>query len=420
MQPRKSRSRPQRTPRDLRGDRAGTTTVEYLMLACLIAIVGLGAWARLGRTLRSRVEGAIHALGGETAALAGGETAALGAAAAAPAPSAISAAPPGAPPSSGGRASSEGGAAAAVSDFLRGAIEGDYGTGSSTARTVGQIAIGFVPVVGQIADVRDFTAALRSVRDGEPGSGLMLAAATVGFVPGIGDGAKAALRGGSGASAATGDVARAVARQSRFDTAVSRLRSPDAAGRFGDDDATAILDGVVSGTRSTIFASSQRMATPPTAAEVFSPSGLCGACGLGQRSSTLYLGDLGVPTRSHQASALFGGGYQHAFAVAEMPNGRRYLVDATFQQFTDPHRIGPRQAGVPGQILRSTEAGRRLEKDLVAHGYVELTDETATLYGRALGGDARLTLRASDYDVPDTLRGALPEDRVRALQPPLR
>jgi Flp pilus assembly pilin Flp len=38
-------------------DTRGLSTVEHLLVLCLIAVVGLGAWTRLGGTIQSRVEG---------------------------------------------------------------------------------------------------------------------------------------------------------------------------------------------------------------------------------------------------------------------------------------------------------------------------------------------------------------------------
>ena len=50
-------------------------------------------------------------------------------------------------------------------------------------------------------------------------------------------------------------------------------------------------------------------------------------------------------------------GFNHAFVVAEMPNGKKYLIDATFRQFFD----GPTDLngkGRPGDLMRQTAVSR--------------------------------------------------------------
>jgi hypothetical protein len=69
--------------------------------------------------------------------------------------------------------------------FARGALLGDFGGDDSWAALAGQTAIGFVPVVGQLADLRDLAAAMRATARGEPGAGVQLGAAILGVVPGL-------------------------------------------------------------------------------------------------------------------------------------------------------------------------------------------------------------------------------------------
>jgi len=60
--------------------------------------------------------------------------------------------------------------------------------------TAGSVVGEFIPVVGLLADVRDFGAAVAHVANGDDGAWLELGASIVGLVPG-GDIAKAAVKG---------------------------------------------------------------------------------------------------------------------------------------------------------------------------------------------------------------------------------
>ncbi|HTE51110.1 MAG TPA: hypothetical protein VK698_09600 [Kofleriaceae bacterium] len=50
-------NRRKRTKRRLLGDIRGLTTVEYIIILCLIAVVGFGVWQRFGRKVRDKVDG---------------------------------------------------------------------------------------------------------------------------------------------------------------------------------------------------------------------------------------------------------------------------------------------------------------------------------------------------------------------------
>ncbi len=77
-------------------------------------------------------------------------------------------------------------------DIADGAIMGDFSDNSSPTKTVSQIGVGLIPVVGQIADGRDTIAAAKKVMEGKPGSWLDLGLAVIGWLPGIGDWIKGA------------------------------------------------------------------------------------------------------------------------------------------------------------------------------------------------------------------------------------
>lgn len=44
-------------------DEAGLTTVEYIIILCLIAVVGFAIWKKFGETVKSKVGGADSIVG---------------------------------------------------------------------------------------------------------------------------------------------------------------------------------------------------------------------------------------------------------------------------------------------------------------------------------------------------------------------
>ena len=72
-----------------------------------------------------------------------------------------------------------------VWSFLEGAILGAFSGNDSWSATAGSVLIGFIPVVGQIADIRDLASAVVHVAEGKKGAWLELGAAAVGVVPGL-------------------------------------------------------------------------------------------------------------------------------------------------------------------------------------------------------------------------------------------
>jgi hypothetical protein len=72
-----------------------------------------------------------------------------------------------------------------IGSFFEGAIIGDFGENESWSAIAGQTVIGFVPIAGQIADVRDLGAAIRNVGEGRSGAWMSVGVAIAGFVPGL-------------------------------------------------------------------------------------------------------------------------------------------------------------------------------------------------------------------------------------------
>lgn len=99
-----------------------------------------------------------------------------------------------------------------VGSFLEGAVLGNFSDNDSWSATAGQVVTGFIPIVGQIADARDTVASIGQVIEGKPGGWLNLGASVVGWVPGIGDAAKAAIRGTDKAVEAGAKITEGVAK----------------------------------------------------------------------------------------------------------------------------------------------------------------------------------------------------------------
>jgi hypothetical protein len=100
-----------------------------------------------------------------------------------------------------------------VGAFFEGALAGDLSDNNSWSKVGGQVAMGFVPVAGQIADIRDIGANIDNIREGKPGGWFGLGTAAIGIIPGVGDAAKAALRGGGKVAEAGAEVAEQVAKR---------------------------------------------------------------------------------------------------------------------------------------------------------------------------------------------------------------
>lgn len=81
--------------------------------------------------------------------------------------------------------------------IVEGAILGDFKENPSGWNTLGQVAIGFVPIAGQIADVRDIIAnGIKLYKSGgkDGGAWFDLAMSVVAIIPGVGDAIKGAGR----------------------------------------------------------------------------------------------------------------------------------------------------------------------------------------------------------------------------------
>lgn len=85
--------------------------------------------------------------------------------------------------------------------IVEGAVLGDFKENPSIWNTIGQVAIGFVPYAGQVADIRDATAAIIKLQKSgwkDPWEWFNLGLTVVGFIPGVGDAIKAVGKGSKG------------------------------------------------------------------------------------------------------------------------------------------------------------------------------------------------------------------------------
>jgi hypothetical protein len=117
--------------------------------------------------------------------------------------------------------------------FAMGAILGDIMEDPSATMTFGQVVIGCIPIVGQVADARDVAVGIHKVwtTGGKDGK-LQTAFALIGFIPLIGDGAKKAWQlarssGKEAADAAAKKAALEAAKGGEKTLASQLLKNPD-------------------------------------------------------------------------------------------------------------------------------------------------------------------------------------------------
>lgn len=99
-----------------------------------------------------------------------------------------------------------------IGSFFDGLVKGDFSDNDSWSATAGQVIGGFIPVVGQIGDARDTVSAIGGVIEGKDGAWGNLGLTALGWVPGLGDVAKGAIRGSEKALDAGTEVAQQATR----------------------------------------------------------------------------------------------------------------------------------------------------------------------------------------------------------------
>lgn len=121
-----------------------------------------------------------------------------------------------------------------VEEFAVGAIFGDWFEEPSVAATTGQILVGCIPIVGQIADARDVAAGIHKMwQTGGREGKLQTVMALVGFVPLLGDAIKSAFR--SGGRRAGAEVFQRAAPEMQSRLSRELMRDSDSVARLFPD-----------------------------------------------------------------------------------------------------------------------------------------------------------------------------------------
>src|SRR3989338_6144528 len=100
-------------------------------------------------------------------------------------------------------------------------------------------------------------------------------------------------------------------------------------------------------------------------------------------------GVAGVKVTAYQAAEVFGGenAYRHAFTIVDV-GGTKFLVDATFRQFFNP-----------AQAVSGFE-------HYYMPGYIELNDEVAREYARALSGGKNTRFNSASFEISKSFNAA--------------
>lgn len=236
--------------------------------------------------------------------------------------------------------------------FVEGMILGDFGGSDSYSAIAGQTVIGFIPIAGQIADIRDLSAALARVGRGEDGAILGVGIAIAGFVPGL-DFLKGGSRLGrralrdaaeesiddiarSGMKHAGRRLSRSSARQAQRllrQLATARLELIERLGRLADD-------GIIQP------ATLSRVRSASSLSDYLTPADLSGALRDG----------LGVPVRASGRGAAWDHLGEVENALASLRLARRSLLRELrhLDPSDDVHRRLSREADSLHEMVRVT------------------------------------------------------------------
>ena len=183
-------------------DTRGATLVEYIILLGLVAIVAIAGLRTFGKKVDAKVQAQADcvtslACSGEGAGVEGGK---LG--------KASQAATAGKDDGGG----FWGGLWNQTKNFVKGGVLGGFGGNTGWAGFAGKLTVGFIPVVGQIADARDTIASVIGVikNPTQATSWTDLGASIIGWVPVAGDAAKEAIIGGREVAKALPGITNAV------------------------------------------------------------------------------------------------------------------------------------------------------------------------------------------------------------------
>lgn len=111
-----------------------------------------------------------------------------------------------------------------LTDLLEGIFAGDFSENSSLLKLLAQIGVGFIPIAGQIADVRDIIANIKNVIEGKEMAWMGLGLAVVAVIPGLD-----ALKGGK----VLKPILKALGDKGSREVVEFLLKNPDEVGRVG-------------------------------------------------------------------------------------------------------------------------------------------------------------------------------------------
>ena len=200
-------------------DRRGANLVEYLILVGLVALLALGGYRAFGSSVsaKSEAQAACVADFGGCQGAEGERILPTRSEIVDQASDAATAEDPFADApityesdGVGDDGAEDSGLWAGAKSLVAGAVGGDFAGDQGWSGLAGQTVVGFIPVVGQIADVRDTVAAIRDIREGKEGSWVNGVAVGVAWFPGFGDALKGLFRGARRVEAARPGVAAVV------------------------------------------------------------------------------------------------------------------------------------------------------------------------------------------------------------------
>lgn len=195
-----------------------------------------------------------------------------------------------------------------------------------------------------------------------------------------------------------------------------KLRALGPTGKLSTNETKALLD-------QTLYGAREVLRKDLTAGDkIFTPENIAGACGFGQAASAFALQEMGIsPDKLHLHQAVNSfpgeGTFNHAFLVAQMPDGKNYLIDPTFRQFFNARELEKNHIGSVGAVMRETEKGSKIADQILSKGYVELTPDVAREYARALSAGAHGNFEPRDY-LQSTMRIDYDRDETPSLPAP--
>ena len=162
------------------------------------------------------------------------------------------------------------------------------------------------------------------------------------------------------------------------------------------EDAESVLEWVVQNARAMLIKDYKM-----TKEEFQKEESLRGCCGYGQALTGFPLIHMGLTPNTCNTRNVFDENSAHAFLTVEIPvkdeqgtvTEKEYLVDTTYRQFYDrtllkregyyikDKNFGNKVSETPGYYTLKMKNGKEFAEELLAKGFVELTEENAKMYG---------------------------------------